>query len=145
MFDGVEADLHGVGMPVMKMKYPTEKRMTSVTVQKMRDAEVALDTFWRTVDDYYRGKTGKTLHDLFADLLTPRELQRTPEWVEPAPPTAESNDNVEIDSEQFFLIGFDQQSPQATVSPPKTKVKTRGTPVEARENDRYFPESVRGN
>jgi hypothetical protein len=145
ILDKVEADFYNVGMPLMKMKYPAEKRRTAVAVREMRDAEASLDIFWQTVDEFYRGKTGKVLHDLFADLLSPRQLQRTPEWVEPAPPTPESNEDAEIDSVPFFPLGFDQHSPQATVSPPKTKVKTRGTPVEARENDRYFPESVRGN
>ena len=87
IFDRIEMELYDVGMPLMKMKYPAEKRRTAVTVQKMRDAETALDLFWQSVDEHYKGKTGKILHDLLSEILTPRQLQRTPEWVEPpAPP-----------------------------------------------------------
>ena len=133
IFDRIEAELYNVGMPLMKLKYPAEKRRTAVTVQKMRDAETALDVFWQAVDEFYRGKTGKILHDLFSDLLTPRQLQRTPEWVELTPPsTPESNDHLDIVSEQFSPIGFDEPSPRVTVyAPPKTKVKTRGTSTAA--------------
>ena len=82
IFDKIEAELYDIGIPLMKMKYPAEKRRTAVRVQKMRDAERALDLFWQTVDEHYRGKTGKILHDLLSDLLTPRQLERTPEWVD---------------------------------------------------------------
>ena len=78
-FERVEADFYDVGMPLMEMKYPAEKPQTAVTVEKMRKAESALDTFWLVVDEFYREKTGKTLHELFVDELTPHQLRRTPE------------------------------------------------------------------
>ena len=125
IFDRIEAELYDVGMPLMKMKYPAEKRKTAVTVQKMRDAERALDLFWESVDEHYRGKTGKILHDLFSELLTLRQLERTPEWVEPTPPS--TPDHLEIVTDQFSTIGFEEPSPGVAVYiPPKTKTKTRG-------------------
>lgn len=126
IFDRIEVELYDVGMPLMKMKYPVEKRRTAVTVQKMRDAETALDLFWQSVDEHYKEKTGKILHDLFSEILTPRQLQRTPDWVEPIPPPPESNSDLEIVSEQILTIGFDELSQRTIVHTPKTKVKTRG-------------------
>jgi len=122
----------------MKMKYPAEKRRTAATVQKMREAELALDSFWQSTDEYYRDKTGKILDDLFADLLSPRPLYRTPEWVESSPPSL-PEDNTETDFASSLQIPYDSPVPQ--VSPVsarlKTKAKTRGTPMD--DNDAYLP------
>jgi hypothetical protein len=127
-FERVEADFYNVGMSVMETKYPADKPKTAVTVEKMRKAESALDTFWLAVDEFYKEKTGKTLHELFVDQLTPHQLRRTPEWVEPPPPPPESTDEVEVISEPFPTT-FGEPSPRVEIdAPPKTKVKTRGVP-----------------
>ena len=140
IFDRVEADLYDIGMPLMKMKYPIEKRKTPATVQRMREAESALDTFWQAVDDFYKGKTSKTLHDLCSDLLTPRQLRRTPPWVEPpslSPSPRETKDNLDFVLEPFSS-GFIEPSRQVIVDAlPKTKVKTRGDP--STNKDAYSP------
>lgn len=71
------------GTPLTKFNYPSEKRRTAATTEKMRKAENNLDLFWSIVDEHYTRNTGKTLNELLADILSPRELERTPEWIEP--------------------------------------------------------------
>jgi hypothetical protein len=133
-FERVEADFYNVGMPLMEMKYPTEKPKTAVTVEKMRKAESALDTFWLAVDEFYREKTGKALHELFAAQLTPHQLRRTPDWVDSSPPP-ESTGEIDFFSEPFPTI-FGEPSPRVKIdAPPKAKLKTRGVP--SKIIDRY--------
>lgn len=129
-FDSIELKLYDVGAPLLKMKYPAEKRRTAVTVQKMREAETALDNFWQNVDEHYKGKKGKVLGDLFSEILTSRQLQRTAEWVEPTLPPTESNNVLKIAPEQFSTIGLDEPSSRTYVHAPKIKVKTRGPSAE---------------
>ncbi len=59
--------------------YPSDKRRTKQTTESMRQAESNLDLFWETVDEHYRRKTGRTIDQT----LGVRQLERTPEWVEP--------------------------------------------------------------
>ena len=133
-FERIEADFYNVGMPLMKMKYPAEKPKTAVTVEKMRKAESALDTFWQAVDEFYREKTGKVLHELFVEQLTPRQLRRTPEWVDPSPPP-ESDASINVVSDPFPTT-FGDPSPRVKIdAPPKQKLKTRGIP--SKIVDRY--------
>ena len=71
--------LADVGTPLTKFEYPSGKRRTAATIQQMRNAEDALDSFWRFVDEHCRDTVGLRLHELLADVLTPRGLKRTPE------------------------------------------------------------------
>ena len=143
-FERLEADFYNVGMPLMKMKYPADKQKTAVTVEKMRKAESALDTFWLAADEFYKTKTGKTLHELFVDQLTPRQLRRTPEWVEPSPsPSPETNASIDVYSEPFPTT-FGEPSLRVKIdAPPKQKVKSRG--VRSKTVDRYFQDMQENN
>ena len=73
------------GTPLTKFTYPAGKRRTASTTAKQREAEKNLDAFWQTVDKHYARNLGKSLHELLSGILVPRELDRTPEWVEPTP------------------------------------------------------------
>lgn len=67
-----------------KFNYPSDKRRTQETTETMRIAEENLDNFWRTVDQQYLEKTGKSLQDTMQHLFAEgRKVERTPEWVEP--------------------------------------------------------------
>jgi hypothetical protein len=135
-FERVEADFYDVGWPLMEMKYPVDKPRTAVTVDKMRKAEDALDTFWAAVDEFYRKKDGKPLHELFVDQLTPHELYRTPEWVEPpSPPPEPTVEKVDVFSDPFPTT-FGESSARVEVeAPAREKLKTRGVP--SKTSDRY--------
>ena len=102
-----EIQLWDLGTPLEKFRYPSEKRRTAVTTERMRTAERDLDAFWHRVDEHYKCKTGKTLQELVSDVLPSRELERTPEWIEPVPPSRShrsvSPDTITDDFSKFNL------------------------------------------
>jgi len=55
-----------------------------IMIEKMRKAEKNLDLFWSIVDEHYTSNIGKMLDELLADILSPRELVWTSEWIESA-------------------------------------------------------------
>lgn len=83
------------GMPADgKFQYPSDRRRTQQATETMRKAEQNLDLFWRTVDQQYKTKTGRTLHQAVRHLFTEeRELERTPEWIEPIKEPRKKNES----------------------------------------------------
>jgi hypothetical protein len=61
-----EGNVVDVGTPLRRFDYPSGKRRTATSTQKMRDAENHLDQFWKTVDDHFKRMTGKTVHQLLS-------------------------------------------------------------------------------
>ena len=116
--------------PLTKFKYPAGKRRTAATTAKRREAERNLDIFWQTVDGHYSRILGKPLHEFLSGILVSRELERTPEWVEPSPsPRPEkpaSTDTITDGFATFFL----EDRPRETPQPIKSKIKTRGQATE---------------
>jgi hypothetical protein len=90
---GTRLHLAELGTPLGRFVYPSEKRTTANTTKKMRDAEQNLDAFWAAVDNHCKSNAGKPLHQLLPGLISIRELQRTPEYVEP-PTKLESGDKA---------------------------------------------------
>ncbi|PGH35131.1 hypothetical protein GX50_02053 [[Emmonsia] crescens] len=110
-----------------KFTYPSDKRRTQQHVETMRKAEQNLNSFWETIDQYYRRNTGKTLLETFRHLLPDdRQLQRTPEWVPPAPAPNPSNDIYQPFSQ--LSVQDEIQTPARLTADENSKIKTRGTP-----------------
>ena len=131
---GKTLDLVDVGTPLRKFDYPSGKRRTATSTEKLRDAENQLDQFWQTVDDHFKQKTGMTLHQLLSSILLPRALQRTPEWVEPSPPLCKPATSTDAALNDNFSILDIQERTEKTLEtditlPIKTKLKTRGPAV----------------
>jgi hypothetical protein len=122
----LEVKLTGVGIPMSKFNYPCGKRLTAPITKRMRDAERHLDEFWRVVDEHYSQKLGKTIHGFLSDLkvLTPRELERTPEWIDNTPKPEITPSTV---AAAFSELNIEEQAPEPQTTPVKVKVKTRGT------------------
>ncbi|KAL8886813.1 MAG: hypothetical protein Q9215_005528 [Flavoplaca cf. flavocitrina] len=80
---GLGKGLAELCIPLGKFDYPTHKKRTQTTTKKMRQAERNLDIFWAHIDDQCRKKASKTVHQMLNGNLNQRQLQRTPEWVEP--------------------------------------------------------------
>ncbi|OJD16961.1 hypothetical protein AJ78_02895 [Emergomyces pasteurianus Ep9510] len=116
-----------------KFTYPSDKRKTRQHVEAMRKAEQNLDSFWETIDLYYRRNTDKTLLETFHHLLpNDRQLERTPEWV---PLAAESKLQPALGASDNMHQPFSQLNIQDEIKTPtrsgaeeKVKIKTRGTP-----------------
>ena len=124
--------------PLTKFEYPFSKRRTAATTQKMRHAEDALDSFWKSVDEHSQQQGGMTLHELLADILTPRQLNRTAEWTVPVPTLKpEFSTNVIVD--EFSTLDLEECT-RRTLEPVaiesiKIKVKTRGPTSEQEPAD----------
>lgn len=122
-----------------RFEYPVGKRRTQQHVEMMRRAEANLDAFWESVGQLMQRKgpkiEGTAVQKPFA---LGRELQRTPEWVQPpkaGPDTANKmglqDDVDQILTKPFSTLYFGSESSSPTVArqPPKNKIKTRGTPI----------------
>ena len=118
-----------MGTPLAKFNYPSDKRRTAATTEKMRKAESHLDEFWHHVDEHYVKQTGKTMHEILSGIISPRTLERTPEWIEPAVPVIpEKSPPAAALTDTFSTLSVEGRIPQADiVAPIKMKVKTRGT------------------
>jgi hypothetical protein len=125
-----DLSLAKVGVPSDgRFHYPSDKRRTQQVTESMRKAEQNLDLFWRTVDQQYKNKTGRTLHEALSHLfLKERHVERTPEWVEPIkePRKKTESDNSEVDKVLSQLSVAPKEQPLRELSTPKPKTKTKG-------------------
>jgi hypothetical protein len=121
---GKDMELSSLGTPLKNFDYPWGKRRTATTTERMRTAEENLDVFWEGVDDHFVRKQGKSLHQLFSVILTPRELARTPKWIEPA---SHAEPVLPTATEDFsdFTIHQTHKTRQ-DLPTPRVKVKTKG-------------------
>ncbi|KAL9611775.1 MAG: hypothetical protein Q9167_003586 [Letrouitia subvulpina] len=126
--------LADVGTPLNKFYYPSNKRRTPETTQKMQQAENNLDIFWARVDDYCEKTAGKRLHQILRDVLKERQLQRTSDWVELSDKPQRKNADGELDNASSKLATLElEKRTEKTVTPTllaqeNIKPKTRGTP-----------------
>ena len=130
--DNVNKGLAGVGTPLGKLNYPSEKRRTLATTQKMQLVEENLDSFWKYVDDQCKKKSNRTVHQMLINILTERELQRTGDWQEPIEDShqIEKHEEVGRTTSQFTALGLENRTEKSLVASPlvreKPKIKTRG-------------------
>ncbi|MCJ1283552.1 hypothetical protein MMC26_002882 [Xylographa opegraphella] len=106
--------------------YPVDKRRTKENVKVMRKAEQNLDAFWRAIDDEAARKDSalQGLATLYND-AEGRELQRTPEWVEPVQ-QVQKTVKEEMPYEAFARASLDPKRSNPIVADEKIKIKTRG-------------------
>ena len=132
---GLGKGLAKVGTPQSKFDHPTYKRRTQATTEKLQQAEKNLDIFWRHVDDHCKEKTSGTVHQMLSEILKERQLQRTPDWVEPAKEFNNNREQKESDTISSELAALELQSRSentitAAISHARArqKTKTRGIP-----------------
>ncbi len=125
-----DLSLAKVGMPSEgRFQYPSDKRRTRQVTETMRKAEENLDLFWQTVDQQYKNKTGRPLHQALHHLFTQeRQLERTPEWIEPRkePRKKAEPDDSELYKHLSQLQVDSEEHPPKDISTPKAKIKTKG-------------------
>lgn len=113
---------------ISRFDYPSSKKRTQQTVEKMRLEEEKLDEFWQRVDDHFIGHCGKTLHQLLGDRITARELQRTPPWQSLErlfTAKSASSSNAPLSGDPFHSIE-PQDEPPLLATQVRIKPKTRG-------------------
>lgn len=109
-----------------KFDYPSDKRRSAATTEKMRKAEGCLDNFWSIVDYHCERKTGKILHELLSGLLEYKELERTPEWVAPVAPVKTKAPPIDALVNDLSILDIDSRTQESILPiPVKVKVKTR--------------------
>lgn len=137
--DLVGSQILALGEPTGgRFEYPVGKRRTQQNVEKMRQAEANLDAFWANVDHMTQKKGGNIEGTAVKRLLSlGREIQRTPEWIEPPkaePSTADHKTTTHEDVDDmlvrpFSALYFGKSESSGAVLPlpsRKDKVKTRG-------------------
>jgi hypothetical protein len=112
-----------------KFQYPSDRRRTQQATETMRKAEQNLDLFWRTVDQQYKNKTGRSLHQAVRHLFTEeRELERTPEWIEPIKAQRKKIESEDSEFDKMLSqLQVDHKKHSLTDAPTtKSKIKTKG-------------------
>ncbi|KAL8856562.1 MAG: hypothetical protein Q9178_006877 [Gyalolechia marmorata] len=127
------AGLAQVGTPLAKFDYPSNKRRTLASTQRMQQAEKNLDIFWSHTDSYCRKRAGKTLHEMLQTVLDERQLQRTPDWVEPQDRIDDSEDSkLDTTSSEFAALELRSRTERTvtafSLGQDRKKAKTRGVP-----------------
>lgn len=120
-----------------RFAYPVEKRRTKESVAALRNAEANLDAFWTKIDELMRSGVRDLKGTATERLLSqPRVFQRTHEWIEPAVTKSrnkkQSNPDIDALSQSISDLGFhcaSGEEPSPRPLPPKSKVKTKGTPA----------------
>jgi hypothetical protein len=117
------------GAPVEgRFNYPSDKRRTKQTTDKMRQAESNLHLFWSKVDSEYRKKSGKSLnqaHNVFSDGSRP--MERTPELVEVRSPAPNSAPDLTQRTSHPMSITEESSDSKFVAPQLKVKPKTRGS------------------
>ncbi|KAI0869427.1 hypothetical protein GGS24DRAFT_163939 [Hypoxylon argillaceum] len=125
-----------------KFQYPVGKRRSKANIETLRRSEENLDVFWNAVDDLLYRKAGNLNSTAYKQTLSqPRYLQRTPEWVEPAPKKeAKSDPDHKQNNRSYEYVAPSSRLFQGTESTSsaraealasgagKTKVKRHGIP-----------------
>ena len=116
-----------------KFNYPSGKRQTLATTQKMQQAETNLDIFWSQVDKLYEAKAGRSLHETLGSVLKEWQLQRTADWIEPDKEsirTKKDEDDVDITSSRLADLEFEKRTESTVttgyIGEERQKLKTRG-------------------
>ncbi|KIV79743.1 hypothetical protein PV11_07288 [Exophiala sideris] len=125
--------LVGLSVPSAKdLYYPSEKARTQSNVKAMRTAERNLDEFWARVDNLFQREHGETLHQIFQRLSrSSREIKRTAPWQARESPSMATS--VAPDLSHLAIV--DEQGERPVVQQPRTKVKTRGSPLPMQETN----------
>lgn len=127
-------DLAGLTKDLRSVDYPSNKRPTAFTTEKMREAEMCLDLFWAAFDEMLVENLGKTLAELEGVAVRAQQIYRTPPWTEPPSKVCgtEEDFNHETSASLVFLTLEErtEQTVKADQQPkPRSKVKTRGIPT----------------
>lgn len=108
-----------------KFNYPIDKPRTRQSSDTMRAAEKNLDLLWKIIDQYLNANChSDAVKQHFSGQL---QLQRTPEWVEPAYSQKSAKKEAEEDlSDHFSRLVADQRQSSFEAPLPRSKVKTHG-------------------
>lgn len=123
------ARVRSMATAVGKSSYPVHKKRTPANVDAMQKAETLLDQMWDALLEDMEQHDALTKHSKNVLFFQGRQLQRTPDWVQPVGPTKKivpQGAALEIVRHSFGGLKFDDDSKVLDSSREKTKIKTRG-------------------
>lgn len=115
---------------VTKSPYPIQKKRKATNVDAMQKAETLLDQFWDAMLaelEQHNVLLTSCQNVLFHQ---GRQLQRTPDWVEPVKPTNKQPPQAilpEVLAQPFGGLNIDEDHKAQDFAIEKAKIKTRGT------------------
>lgn len=136
-----------LSMPVeiAEIPYPVHKRRTAANVNAMQKAEALLDKMWDAILREMEQQNLLPPHIENVLLRQGRQLQRTPDWVEPVDFNKNTTPQVapqEVLVSPFRGLNIDDNNKVQDYPVEKTKIKTRGNaapqipdPTEAQETE----------
>ena len=104
------------GTPLSKFSYPSDKRLNANVTKSLQEAEHNFDAFWKEVDDQFIRNDGESLHALLANILPHRDIQRTPDWVEPREGVVNRGSRTKDLSAQAAMLELEART-EKTVDP----------------------------
>ncbi|KAG6368750.1 hypothetical protein INS49_002964 [Diaporthe citri] len=116
---------------VAKSPYPVHKKRTAMNVDAMQKAEALLDQMWAAMLGEMEEHDSLKPHCKKVLFFQGRQLQRTPDWVEPVTSTKKTPHQIaspEVLVQSFGGLNIDDNKVE-NFPIEKIKVKTRGTPA----------------
>ncbi|KAF2121592.1 hypothetical protein BDV96DRAFT_640976 [Lophiotrema nucula] len=116
-----------------KLYYPVDKRPTKDNVESMQNAERNLCHVWLRFDAHMATHLKPATNAYFLGLFPKKEVQRTPDWVEPHGPAPKNKVNEVTQQMQQASFADENTGPGGSrfIAPePKTKIKTRGQGIQ---------------
>lgn len=112
-----------------KSPYPVHKRRTVANVAAMQNAETLLDRMWEVMLAEMEQQDALPKHSKNVLFSQGRQVQRTPDWVEPVKHTKKTAPQVAPEAlvQPFGRLSLDDTRKEQNSPREKTKIKTRGT------------------
>lgn len=114
---------------VSKSPYPVHKKRTAANVEAMQHAETLLDRFWDAILTEMEQRNALPRYSKSVFFFQGRQVQRTPDWVEPVKPTKKTPSQVtppEVLLQSFQALNVDDCKKVQDSPVEKSKIKTRG-------------------
>lgn len=124
--------VRSMGAAIAKSPYPVSKKRTAANVDSMQKTETLLDQMWNALLKEMEQQHAFTSYVKNVLLFQGRQLQRTPDWVEPVKPikkTALQTSTTDALVQSFGGLNTDDQNNVQKFPTEKTKIKTRGTAI----------------
>lgn len=115
---------------IAKSPYPVYKKRTAAIVDSMQKTEALLDQMWHALLKEMEQQHAYPTHVKNVLFFQGRQLQRTPDWVEPVKPikkTALQTPTTDALVQAFGGLEIDDKNKVQAFPTEKTKIKTRGT------------------
>lgn len=122
--------LSAVWTPLKKSTRPSNKPLNANSTKILQEAEENLDCFWNAVDGYILEHGGTSLHTKLSNIISFREIRRTPDWTDVGSEFKVSDKASDVLLIKTMLLELEARTEktvsQETQQLPAQKIKTRG-------------------